>query len=132
MILLILFQTPDCSQDWKIVAEQFCKKWIFPNFVGAIDGKHFQIQPPPNSGSFYFIYKGSHSIVLMAVANANYEFLYVDVGSNGSVSDGGVWKNCTLSSLLENNDAKLYLKNAAPVIQIQNFLLCLLGTMRSP
>lgn len=65
------------------------------------------IQPPPNSGSTYYNYKGFHSIVLMAVANANYEFIYVDVGANGRISDGGVWNNCSLAKRLEGNEAEL-------------------------
>lgn len=73
--------------------------------LGAIDCKHVEIQPPPNSGSYYFNYKGTYSIVLMGVVNANYEFIYADVGANGRFSDGGVWENSSLSKLLETNDA---------------------------
>ena len=91
---------PTSPQEWEKVAEDFERKWNFPHCVGSIDGKHIEIAPPPNSGSYFYNYKGSHSIVLMAVVNANYEFLYVDIGRNGRVSDGGVWGNCSLASLL--------------------------------
>ena len=43
----------------------------------------------------------------MAAVNANYEFICVDVGANGRISDGGVWGNSSLSKLLENKNAKL-------------------------
>ena len=40
----------------------------------------------------------------MAVVNANYEFLYADVGTNGCVSDGGVLNNTTFGQKLKDNE----------------------------
>ena len=53
----------------------------FPNCVGALDGKHILKRPPADSGSYYFNYKGTHSIILLVVVNADYEFVYIDVGA---------------------------------------------------
>ena len=40
-------------------------------------------------------------MVLLALVGADYEFLYIDVGCNGRVSDGGVFKNSSLYTALE-------------------------------
>ncbi|XP_068083928.1 putative nuclease HARBI1 [Anabrus simplex] len=81
---------PKSEEDWRHIAKDFEEKWNFPHALGAVDGKHVRIIPPANSGSFYFNYKGYHSLVLMGIVNANYEFILVDFGVNGRISDGGV------------------------------------------
>lgn len=81
---------PKNEHEWKLIAKQLEERWNFSNGLGGVDGKHIQIIPPANSGSHYYNYKGSHSLVLMAVANANYESFVVDFGANGRLSDGGV------------------------------------------
>lgn len=88
-----MFQFPKNVDDWLEVADDYAVQWQFPHCLGAVDGKHIRIVPPPDSGSFYYNYKKTHSIVLMAIANANYEFIYCDMGTNGRVSDGGVINN---------------------------------------
>lgn len=72
-----------------------------------MDGKHVNVQPPPNSGSFYYNYKNRFSIVLLAVVDANYKFLYIDIGCNGRVSDGGVFQQSSLFTALENNSLNI-------------------------
>ena len=79
------------------IADQFEKQWNFPNCIAAMDGNHILIRQPRNSGSYYFKYKGTFSIVLLALVDADYKFIYVDVECNGRVSDGGVFQNSTLS-----------------------------------
>jgi hypothetical protein len=72
-------------ESWKHVAKNFYKIWNFPNCIGAIDGKHIQIQCPSNTGSQYYNYKQFFSIVLMAAADAEYKFTWVDLGDYGGL-----------------------------------------------
>lgn len=86
-------QFPTSEADWKQIALGFENRWQFPNCLGAVDGKHVRIRPPPDCGAYYYNYKQFHSIVLMGIANSNYEFIMFDVGTNGRISDGGVINN---------------------------------------
>ena len=94
---------PQTRIEWLQIAEQFKLKWNFDHCVGAIDGKHVIIQCPPRGGSMYFNYKKFHSIVLMAVVNASYEFIMVDVGDYGRLSDGSVYSSSKLGYAMNNN-----------------------------
>uniref|UniRef100_A0A671KY09 DDE Tnp4 domain-containing protein n=1 Tax=Sinocyclocheilus anshuiensis TaxID=1608454 RepID=A0A671KY09_9TELE len=93
---------PDTVEQWQQVAHGFETQWNFPNCLGALDGKHIDICPPPASGSTFYNYKHSFSIVLMALVDSSYRFLYVDAGCNGRISDGGVFGGCSLQNALEN------------------------------
>lgn len=88
--------------------------WDFPHCIGALDGKHVVMIAPPSSGSTFYNYKGQHSIVLMAIADAEYKFLYVDVGCNGRVSDGGVFNKCSFARAMGNDG--LNLPDASPLL----------------
>ena len=98
---------PQTPHDWKIIAENFREKLSFPNCVGAIDGKHVTIKAPGNSGSLFYNYKGTFSLVLLAIADANLKFIYIDVGAYGKNSDGGIFANSTLGKAVFENKLNL-------------------------
>ena len=75
--------------------------------IGAVDGKHVILQQPCNSGSHYRNYKGTDSIILMAVVGPEYQFLFADVGMNGRNSDGGNWLQSPMRKALEKNTLSL-------------------------
>lgn len=97
-----MLQVPSTQQEWNTISEGFTKRWHLPGCYGAIDGKHFLITAPSNCGSEYYNYKGANSVVLMAVVDHNYCFQFIDVGSKGSQSDGGIFQLCPLWFALEN------------------------------
>lgn len=95
---------PKILEEWINVSHGFYDQWNYPQCLGSMDGKHIVIQAPINTGSEYFNYKSTFSIVLFALVDADYNFLFADVGCQGRISDGGVFKNCTLYKKLENGE----------------------------
>lgn len=77
------------TESWKKCAEEFADRWNFPNCIGAIDGKHIRIRCPNLAGSLFYNYKDFHSIVLLAIVDAHYRFIAIDVGSYGREGDAG-------------------------------------------
>jgi hypothetical protein len=92
--------------------EEFYSLWQFPNCIGAIDGKYTEIQAPNNSGSLFFNYKKTFSVVLLAVVDANYKFTIIELGGYGKSNDGGLFTRSILGKSLEAN--KLNISNSKP------------------
>lgn len=102
-----MFQLPNTQEEWQTIARGFENKWNFPNCLGAVDGKHIRIIPPAGSGSAFWNYKHFHSLVLIACANSNYEFIWCEIGTNGRISDGGVLKNTEFYEKLVLNELNI-------------------------
>lgn len=69
---------------------------------------------PPNSGSNFFNYKRTFSVVLLALVDAQYKFIAVDIGSYGKNSDGGIFATSKLGKALENGTLDIPEDKALP------------------
>ena len=81
------FKCPSTPEQWLQIAQLFHDRWQLPHCIGAADGKHVRILHPRNSGSEFYNYKGFFSVVLLAVVDADYKFIFADVGCQGRISD---------------------------------------------
>lgn len=102
----IFLRTPN-QEEWRHICASFLEKWQFPNCAGALDGKHFDIQAPRNSGSQYFNYKKSFSEVLFAACDANYIFTLVHVGEIGSNSGAAIFANSPIGQQIRDRGLDL-------------------------
>ncbi|XP_046397406.1 protein ALP1-like [Ischnura elegans] len=78
---------------WLDTAAEFYQKTNFPHCLGAVDVKHVRVVKPENSGSLYYNYKNYFSVLLLAICDASYKFIYIDVGAYGKSSDSTVFKD---------------------------------------
>ncbi|XP_067009911.2 uncharacterized protein [Anabrus simplex] len=95
------------EEKWKLIAKDFENLWNFPHCLGALDGKHVLIRAPPNSGTTFYNYKKTFSIVLLAVVDAHYRFTVIDVEAKGRNSDGGIFSNSAFGSALKDGSIKI-------------------------
>ncbi|XP_065155512.1 uncharacterized protein [Atheta coriaria] len=102
-ILQPLYMPIKQHDDWIKIADEFYSRTNFPNIIGAIDGKHIRMMQPEHSGSSYFNYKKFFSCVLMAWTDADYKFVYIDVGSYGTASDSEIFKTSEMGKRLSEN-----------------------------
>ena len=87
---------PTTEDEWRLIAANFMHKWQFPNCIGALDGKLVVMTSPSNSDSLYFNYKGTMSMVLMAMVDADLKFTCIDIGGYGQNSDVGTFQESSL------------------------------------
>ncbi|XP_068082720.1 uncharacterized protein [Anabrus simplex] len=78
---------------WESIASGFESTANFPHCLGAVDGKH---------------------ILLTAVADSRYRFVYVDVGIYGKDCDSSIFKQSRLWQSIENNSQQLPEEKSLP------------------
>lgn len=96
------------------IAQRFYDKWHIPHCLGAVDGRHIRIKKPAKSGSLYYNYKKFYSIVLQAVIDADYKYLFIDLGNYGQHSDGGTLRSSSFYKALKLELLKIPKPSAVP------------------
>ena len=83
----LLLRSSSVQLEWTAIAEQFEKRWQLPQCCGALE----HIAVTWNTGLLYRNYKGFFSIVLVALVDADFKFLWIDDGSDGSTNDASIY-----------------------------------------
>ncbi|XP_066581917.1 uncharacterized protein [Prorops nasuta] len=109
-----VLQFPNKSKDWSIISAQFQNLWQFRHCIGSFDGKHICFRPPRLEGSKYRNYKGTDSIILSGLVDANYKFIFVDIGKNGRLHDSTVFRESPLGIKMKKNALNLPEPNTLP------------------
>ncbi|KAM4030026.1 uncharacterized protein ACNLHF_022055 [Anomaloglossus baeobatrachus] len=115
------------SAQWLEIADKFYEVANFPNCLGALDGKHIRIQKPGHSGSLYYNYKKIFSIVLMAIADARYRFVAVDIGAYGRTNDSRVFKESNMGKCLYSSGLNIPPSRPLPGTEGPSLPLVLVG-----
>ena len=112
--------TPNTEVQWRNVAEAFRQQWNFHHVLVAIDGKHIAIQKPPHAGSDFYNCKKFHSIIIMAVVDANYKFIWLNIDTNGTAGNAQIWNNSQLK-LRKSTDRLHSLNLNSSLVTLETF-----------
>ncbi|KAL6417154.1 hypothetical protein ACFW04_014660 [Cataglyphis niger] len=63
---------PSISEEWELIADKYQTNWQIPHCIG---------------GSIYRNYKEDNSIILLALVDTEYKFIFVDIDWNGRMHD---------------------------------------------
>ena len=93
---------------------------ISPTASGELTKNMSESTPNANSGSLYHNFKGGFRVVLMALVDANLEFIYVDAGQCGRHAEGGIWRNCAFNQRMEQGVAHIPPPRELPGTDVQS------------
>ncbi|XP_067648012.1 uncharacterized protein [Eurosta solidaginis] len=71
------------------------------NSLSNTDGCHIEIHPKKEEAADYYNYKGWYSVVLLALLDAKYRFMYIHCGSPGRCNDSSIFERSSLKRELQ-------------------------------
>lgn len=104
--MFVMFQLPRKLHDWLKTEKEFRETHCL--------GKHVLIQTPVHSGSEFINYHGTFSIILLALVDGNYNFIIMDCGCQGRISDGSVYRNTELYQKMCRHELDLPQSECSP------------------
>ncbi|XP_023726646.1 protein ALP1-like [Cryptotermes secundus] len=113
-VLSPIVMPPPTKEIWGHISSRIWDKWQYPNALGAMDGKHVVFEKPGGSGSTFFNYKKEFSVALLALVDADYKFVVVDVGAHGRTSDGAVFFRSRLGKMLTEGTLDIPVPKSLP------------------
>jgi len=75
------------DQYYQKLAAEFYRFSSFPGLIGAVDGTHIRVRAPAAVQKDYLSRKQCHTMILMAICDANMVFMNIASGFPGSVHD---------------------------------------------
>lgn len=90
---------PTTGDEWLSIERDYRSK--FPHCVGSLDAKRIVIGTPHTENQDR---KKPSSIVLMALIDSNYRFIFAEVGFHVKQNDGDFFNNSLLWQKISNND----------------------------
>ena len=90
------------------------------------------MKKPKKSGSDYYNYKGFFSLVLLALVDAEYRFLWLDCGSSGSYSDAQIFNRSLLRKKIEDGSLGFRASSTLHYFLLDNDVFALMPWMVKP
>ena len=96
---------PHSEQEFVNKIVNMEEMWQFPCCWGALDGCHIPIKCPPGgleSCKEYHNFKNFYSVVLMAMVDSNYRFIWGSCGYPGNSHDSVIFQSTDLWAKIQN------------------------------
>ena len=79
------------EEEFKRIAIKFERKYGFPMSIGAIDGTHVPIKAPKDLTTDFYNFNGFHSILCLAICDADAKIYWLKSVLPGRCNDSGVF-----------------------------------------